>query len=131
MRCIVQDLPPTIAKVAGNLPSDLTGKVSFMEHDFFKEQPVQNADILRALIPALKPGAKVVISEMCMPEYGQMPLAMQKSMDMNMKAQFNGKERDAKEWTSLLKRADHRFTVDSIRRPVRSKLSFIVATWSP
>jgi hypothetical protein len=49
---------------------------------------------------------------------------------MNMKAQFNGKERDAKEWTSLLERADPRFTVESIRRPVRSKLSFIIVTWS-
>jgi hypothetical protein len=56
---------------------------------------------------------------------------MFRSMDMNMKAQFNGKERDAKEWVSLLKRADPRFTVDTINRPVRSKLSFIIATWSP
>ncbi|KAM3064788.1 hypothetical protein ACMFMG_008731 [Clarireedia jacksonii] len=45
IRCIVQDLPPTIAKVARNLPSDLAGKVSFMEHDFFEEQPVQNAHV--------------------------------------------------------------------------------------
>jgi hypothetical protein len=96
VRCIVQDLPPTIAKVAPNLPPDLKDRVSFMEHDFFLEQPIKDADvyyfrwifhdwsdryslkILKALIPGLKAGARVIISDVCMPEYGQMPLYMQK-----------------------------------------------------
>ncbi|KAI9650593.1 hypothetical protein NHQ30_000611 [Ciborinia camelliae] len=96
MRCIVQDLPATIAKVAPNLPSDVQDRVSFMEHDFFKPQPIKGADvyyfrwifhdwsdlysakILKALIPGLKAGAKIVISDVCMPEYGQIPLYMQK-----------------------------------------------------
>lgn len=96
IRCIVQDLPATIAKVASTLPSDIQDRVSFMEHDFFTEQPIKDADayyfrwifhdwsdlysmkILRALIPGLKAGSKIIISDVCLPEYGQMPLYLQK-----------------------------------------------------
>ncbi|KAM0304941.1 hypothetical protein ACHAO8_011332 [Botrytis cinerea] len=152
MRCIVQDLPQTISKVVTSLPSDLKGRVFFMEHNFFGEQPIKDADvyyfrwifhdwsdpyglkILKALILALKRGARVIISDVCMPDYGEMPLHMQKlprSMDMVMKAQFNAKERYANEWASLFNNADPRFRFDGIQRPMKSKLSFIIATWDP
>ncbi|KAF7861788.1 hypothetical protein EAF04_007671 [Stromatinia cepivora] len=96
VRFIVQDLPVTIAKVAPKLPSDVQGRISFMKHDFFTEQPIKDADvyyfhwifhdwsdlysmkILRALIPGLKSGSKVIVSDICLPEYGQMPLYIQK-----------------------------------------------------
>ena len=57
-----------------------------MSHDFFTQQPVKNADvylirwclhnwsdeysikILRALIPALKPGARVLVNDGVLPE---------------------------------------------------------------
>jgi len=63
-----------------------------MAHDFLTEQPVKNADvyffrwifhnwsdkysiqILRALIPALKPGARVVINDNVLPEPGVLSL---------------------------------------------------------
>jgi hypothetical protein len=62
-----------------------------MPHDFLKEQPVQNVDvwlfrwilhnwsdkycskILRNLIPALKPGARVILCDNVLPEPGSLP----------------------------------------------------------
>ena len=88
LQCIVQDRLEVTKLGKEKLPSDLTGRVSFMEHDFFVEQPIKGADvycfrwifhdwsdiyasrILKALVPALKPGAKVLVCEMVLPEPG-------------------------------------------------------------
>ncbi|KAL8893337.1 MAG: hypothetical protein Q9192_005370, partial [Flavoplaca navasiana] len=63
----------------GKVHPDVRDRISFMVHDFFEEQPVKNAEvyyfrnifhdwpdvqcitILQNLIPALKPGAHVII----------------------------------------------------------------------
>ena len=63
------------------IPEPVQPKITFMGHDFFKEQLVKDADvyffrctlhnwsdelvvkILKALTPALKPGARVVIQD--------------------------------------------------------------------
>jgi hypothetical protein len=81
---IVQDLPKVVEDAKGKVPSDLADRVEFMAHDFFTEQPVKGADvyyfrwilhdwsdlycvrILKALIPALKSGARIVLSERCL-----------------------------------------------------------------
>lgn len=70
------------------MPSDLDGRVSFMAHNFLTEQPTHGADvyffrwifhnwsdkyciqILKNLIPALKPGAKIVINDNVLPQPG-------------------------------------------------------------
>lgn len=79
---IVQDLAKTIAGARERLDV----KVKFMAHSFFDEQPVKGADvyfsrwcfhnfsdkyclqILSALIPALKPGARVLIMDSVLPD---------------------------------------------------------------
>lgn len=90
--CIVQDLPGTIVQALSNrdkdLDSALGSRVTFMAHDFFTDQPVKNADIylfrcifhnwsdasairiLKCLVPALKPGARILINEYCLLEPG-------------------------------------------------------------
>lgn len=86
--CIVQDLSEVVAEGKCKLPASLTGRVIFMVHDFFTEQPIKEADvyflrwvlhdwsdtycvkILRCLIPALKKGARIIISEMTIPPPG-------------------------------------------------------------
>ena len=96
IRCIVQDLPEVIVDGAKLVPPEVVDQVSFMEHEFFQEQPVKDADvyyfrwilhdwsdkyaikILRALIPALKPGAKILINEMCLPDPGVLSYYEQK-----------------------------------------------------
>lgn len=90
LRCIVQDLPHVVADARTKIPPSLTDQVTFMAHDFFTEQPVRDADvyymrwilhdwsdkyairILRSLIPALKVGARIVLSEFVLPEPGEM-----------------------------------------------------------
>ena len=90
LKCIVQDLPGTVAGCSP--PIELEGRLQYMAHDFFTEQPVKGADIyffrrifhdwsdeyaariLRCLIGALKPGAKVLIQDLVVPAYGDVSL---------------------------------------------------------
>jgi hypothetical protein len=88
LRGIVQDQPKVIEVGAKKIPEDLNGRVEFMAQNFFAEQAIK-ADvyllrwilhdwsdeyavkILRALIPALKNGARIIIHEYIVPEPGQ------------------------------------------------------------
>ena len=92
IKCIVQDLPEVVTEGQSRLPAHLRDRISFMAHDFFTEQPVKGADvyyfrwifhdwsdkyctkILRSLIPALKVGARIIISEIIVPPPGAIPL---------------------------------------------------------
>ena len=85
IKCIVQDLPEMIA--SSSVPADLEGRLTFLVHDFFTEQPIKGADvyffrwifhdwsderstcILRCLIPALKAGARILIQDFVVPEH--------------------------------------------------------------
>jgi len=85
LNLIVQDLLPVIES-RPKLAEGLEDRIVFMAHDFLTEQPVKNAAvyifrwifhnwsdefclrILRNLIPALKPKAKVIINDACLPE---------------------------------------------------------------
>ena len=87
LKFIVQDLPAVVTAVNSKrpVPLGLEDRVTFMEHDMFTEQPV-SADvymfrfvfhdwpdkyvvrILRQLIPALKSGARIIISDSILPE---------------------------------------------------------------
>ena len=98
LKLIVQDLPEVIAEGAKNIPGDLFDRMTFMSYDFFQVQPVKDADIyflrwilhdwsdkyclqiLRNLIPALKPGARILINEMCIPWPGEVSCYQARSM---------------------------------------------------
>ncbi len=88
LTCIIQDLPAMVTPdVEASIPSELKCRVSFKAHDFFTPQTTQ-ADvyffrwvmhnwsdkyvlqILRNLIPALKPGSRVLVNEGMLPEQG-------------------------------------------------------------
>lgn len=89
VQCVVQDLSEPVAQGEKMLPTEAQGRVTFQTHDFFKDQPVKGADIyllrhvlhdwsntyarkiLKGLIPALKPGAKVVINDRIIPDFGE------------------------------------------------------------
>ena len=86
--CIVQDRPEVIAQARSKALQSTYSQVSFMEHDFFTEQPLRGVDvfflrwilhdwsdknairILRGLVPALKPSSKILINEYVLPEPG-------------------------------------------------------------
>jgi trans-aconitate methyltransferase len=85
---IVQDSLETVIQGREQLPADVKDQVSFEVHDFWTEQPIKDADvyffktifhdwsdtysvkILRALIPALKDRARVIIADVCIPPKG-------------------------------------------------------------
>jgi len=94
IHCIVQDLPEVLEH--SSIPAELQTRVKLMEHDFFQEQPVTGAaayflrwilhdwpdtfavKILKALIPALRPGSKVILNELCMPAVGTISVCQER-----------------------------------------------------
>ena len=46
-----------------------------------------------------------------------------------MKAVFNAKERDLEDWTSLVQKADSRFSIIDIKRLPSSSLALIEVGW--
>lgn len=95
---VVQDRPPTVREGLANLPPELADRMTFMTHDFFKEQPILHADvyvlrwilhdwsdkyairILQALKPALKDGANIVIVEHVLPGPGSVPAYQERGL---------------------------------------------------
>jgi chemotaxis methyl-accepting protein methylase len=85
----VQDLHTDGNKV----PEHLKGCITFMDHDMLTPQPVKDADVyfwravlhnhpdavvvksLQALVPALKPGAKIIIQDFGLTDPGDGRLA--------------------------------------------------------
>ncbi|KAL0937797.1 o-methyltransferase [Colletotrichum truncatum] len=154
MKFVVQDLQKTIDSAPKPVSDDaqIAKRVEFMAHDFFTEQVVKNADvyffrwimhnystpyavsILKNLVPAMKPGAKVVIKDHCLREPGQetpWDERIIRSMDMIMLAVLNAQERDEEEYRALFKAADERFRFKGVLRPKGCRMSIIEAVWDP
>ncbi|MCJ1387546.1 hypothetical protein MMC18_000389 [Xylographa bjoerkii] len=150
LRFIVQDLPTTVGGADALIPTNLSVRIKFMAHDFFTNQPV-TADaylfrwifhnwsdkygvlILQALVPALKPGARVLVQDGCLPEPGAIPQWIERdprAMDLLMTTYFNSYERDAAEWQHLFARADSRFEFVGITQPQGSALALVEARWT-
>ncbi|KAF2828333.1 putative O-methyltransferase [Ophiobolus disseminans] len=147
-KCIVQDLPDTIASAV--IPGDVGQRLQFQAHDIFTLQPIIGADayflrstlhdfadsyavqILRNLIPALKPGARVIVNEICVPGPNVLPseqAQLLRGYDLVMKQSFNSKERSKEEWVELFRVADERFQLKSITCSPGSLLSVIEVHW--
>lgn len=147
---IVQDLQPVITEAQANIPSDVESRVSFIAHDFLTQQPVLGADvyffrwifhnwsdkysikILRSLIPALKPGAKIIISDAVLPGPGEIPKGLEarmRSFDLVMTSIQNAKERELDDWVELFRKSDERFEFQGATRPPGSNHSILVALW--
>lgn len=90
---VVQDLPNVLGQV--EIPEDVADRIEASAHDFFKPQTVAadvyilrqilhdwNDDyclkILKALIPALKPGAKILCNDYLVPPPGVLPASQEK-----------------------------------------------------
>lgn len=89
LRFISQDLASSIDG-APQVPKGVAGRVLLMPHDFFTPQPVQAdayifrwifhnwsdkyaAMILKALVPSLKAGARILVQDGCLPDPGVLP----------------------------------------------------------
>ncbi|KAM0259370.1 hypothetical protein ACHAQJ_003402 [Trichoderma viride] len=146
---VVQDLAGMrTPEMMDKIPTHLSSRISLTTHDFFQPQTV-TADaylfrhifhafsdkyainILRALIPALRPGARILINDIVLPDPGGISRVEEKSirtMDVLMKAVCNSREREIDDWKSLFEQADERFRWQGARK-TSGKLWFIECTW--
>ncbi|KAJ4263755.1 hypothetical protein NW762_005788 [Fusarium torreyae] len=152
MKFVVQDLPKTISSIPEPICEDkaVSQRITVQVHDFFTEQCVKDADvyffrwiihnystpyaikILKSLVPALKPGARVIINDHCLREPGaENPWdeKLMRSMDMLMLTLLNAQERTEKEFEELFKAADERFVFKGVTRPEGSRMSIAEAVW--
>ncbi|KAL9118984.1 MAG: hypothetical protein Q9187_004464 [Circinaria calcarea] len=150
---VVQDFPPVIEAGSSQLSSQdpsLASRITFQAHDFLTEQPVKGADvyffrwifhnwsdaysvrILRNLIPALKPGARIVVHDNLLPEPGTMALWAEEGlrcMDLTMLELQNSREREMDDWKALFEMADGRFKFLGGNQPNGSRLWILEAVW--
>ncbi|KAI7779646.1 hypothetical protein LA080_000670 [Diaporthe eres] len=152
MKFVVQDLPKTVASAPSPVCEDaeVAERVEFMAHDFFTTQGVKGADvyyfrwimhnystpyavkILKNLVPALKPGARIVINDHCLREPGQenpWDEKIMRRMDMVMLALLNAQERTEAEFRELFRMADEGFVFKGVTRPKGCRMSIIEAVW--
>jgi trans-aconitate methyltransferase len=98
LQLVVQDLPKVVMAAKKGSPPEVAARVKIMAHDFFDPQPIKDADvylfrlvfhnwsdkfcleILRALIPALKYGACVLVQDYCLPEPNTIPFWKEKKL---------------------------------------------------
>ncbi|EGU75128.1 hypothetical protein FOPG_07515 [Fusarium oxysporum f. sp. conglutinans race 2 54008] len=133
------------------LPSEIADRVSFMQHDFFKDQPITDVSaffmrqclhnwrdedcikILRALVPALekcKPGTPLLINEEVLPELNEVSKYQEhlsRQCDMCMFVVAGSKERTRGDFENLLKEADSRFSVVKVHRNSTSTMGLVEA----
>ena len=152
-------------------PSHLKPRVSFRTHNMFDPQPVQadiymlkwilhdwpdaeSVAILRALRPALRPGARVVFIDYVGKQEGkgvdeqtggegvkeggeakeeiEIPRSMQAfgtASDLRMMALFNAKERPVAAWKEIFRRADERFEVVRVKADPLTFMCVLEAVW--
>ncbi|KAL4864601.1 hypothetical protein BDV12DRAFT_188772 [Aspergillus spectabilis] len=131
-RFIVQDTESVIGQggAALSVSDRLHGRVQFQVHDFFEEQPAHGADvyllrfilhdwsdkyvmmILRALVPALRPGKKVVINDRVLPGYHEVHYLEERRK------------------RALLSKVDERFELMKVHQPAGSVLAVVEVTWT-
>lgn len=154
LKFVVQDLPGVSAQGEKELPSELkeSGRVSFMPHDFFQEQPLKDAaaflfvntmhtwsdkyvvQILKKLTPALQPGARVLICERALPEPGTAAVIDEKeirTVDMYMMHNLNGRERSVQDFFNLFEKADERFRFRNTYKVEGTTYAICEAFWIP
>ncbi|KUI63993.1 Sterigmatocystin 8-O-methyltransferase [Cytospora mali] len=152
MRFVVQDLVSTVESAPNPVSEggQVAERVKFMAHDFFMEQVVKGADvyyfrwimhnystpyavkILQNLVPALKPGARIIINDHCLREPGQENAwdeKIMRRMDMVMLTLLNAQERTEAEFRELFRLADECFVFKGVTRPNGCRMSIIEAVW--
>lgn len=141
----VQDLPTLEQQFEDNLPPGLKSRVSFQVHDFMKPQKIpadvyfyrfifhdwpdnMSVQIIQNNVPAMKRGSRIIVMDGVMPEPGETSnfvLRMNTSMDLQMMAAFNAKERRKEDWINLFREADKRLVVKQFLQPRGSALTLI------
>ncbi|RYP05243.1 hypothetical protein DL764_003950 [Monosporascus ibericus] len=156
LRVVVEDLPRVRPVFEESVPPGLRDRVSFLGHDFFDPQPERGADvyvfkkvfhdwpdesvvrILRAQVPALRPGARVLVIEHVVDRAGlpadkqDVPRSLQRlatATDLRMMALFNAKERSVADFRRVLGEADDRFELVDVKVNPKSELGVFEIVW--
>ncbi|KJX95749.1 o-methyltransferase like protein [Zymoseptoria brevis] len=151
LRFVVQDRKEVIEAVDAAEDADhASSGIEFAIHDVFEPQPDRGAAlyllrlvlhnwpdkhairILRALIPALKKGTRVLVMDAIMPPLGSLPNVQERRLrnqDLGMLALFNAGDREEAKYRELFAKADQRFRVKGVSTPEGSALSFVEAVW--
>ncbi|RPB01019.1 S-adenosyl-L-methionine-dependent methyltransferase [Choiromyces venosus 120613-1] len=129
LKVMIQDKEQPIAEAKQLCPDSLKPRFSYRVHDFFETQPVV-ADVyfmrmvlhfltdencvklLKSIIPAMKPGARILVAESVFPTPGLLPNPQHKyviSQNWNMVTLLNAKERTFDEFAEIFYAADKRF----------------------
>ncbi|RAH68272.1 O-methyltransferase-like protein [Aspergillus aculeatinus CBS 121060] len=136
LQFIVQDLPSMIDGAAESLPNEVRDRVAFQAHDFFTPQPVQadaylfrnifhnwsdshGVRILQALVPVLRPGARIIVNDYLLPEPGLLSLVKERAV----------RGREEADWVELFRKADSRFANLRIWTPEGALMAIIEAVW--
>ncbi|KAL1605439.1 hypothetical protein SLS60_004989 [Paraconiothyrium brasiliense] len=130
----VEDLHECGPIFTSQVPSTLSSRVTFREHNFFDPQPVsadiyllklilhdwpdaESIKILQQLRPVLKPGAKILFIDY-MGKQGEVDPNLPRSItqfgtstDLRMMALFNARERSLEAWKGIVGKADERFEI--------------------
>ncbi|KAF2109356.1 cercosporin toxin biosynthesis protein [Lophiotrema nucula] len=126
---VVQDFASPVEQGKAGLPKELQHRIRFEEHDMFAEQSVKGADayylrhilhdwpdkwavkIISKLVPALKHGARILISDSVIPPPGQLSSLDEKLvryLDIQMMVLHNARERTEEDFAEILRQADAR-----------------------
>ncbi|KAE8356308.1 S-adenosyl-L-methionine-dependent methyltransferase [Aspergillus coremiiformis] len=148
---VVEDLPKVVAEGPKYIASledapRLMSRIEYRAHSFFDPQPVQDADvyllrmilhnwsvddcvrILSHLVQAMKPGARIIIVDIVLPEPGVMLTSRERLLrvqDLIMMQVYNSMERQLDEWMGMFKAVDARLKVKMIEQPLGSLMSLI------
>jgi O-methyltransferase len=152
---VVQDRPKVEKAFHDNVPAELTSRVTFQAHNFFNEQPIRadvyfvkqivhdwpdkhSVEILKSLVPAMKPGSRVILFEGVAPpieggaEWEKLPQTAKRLLaaaDLQMLALFNAKQRCIEDYVALFKKADSRFELANTVFLPGSAFGLIVMQW--
>ncbi|KAI9801588.1 MAG: hypothetical protein M1825_003267 [Sarcosagium campestre] len=137
LKLVVQDLADAVKGGAEALPAGIAERVEFQAHDMFTVNPVKGAAvyylrhilhdwpdshavlILKALVPVLKDGARVLVSDSVIPPPGGLHGQDEKFvryLDMQMMVLHNARERTEEDFKNLFERADPRLKYQRVWR---------------
>lgn len=144
---VVEDLPDVIKNAEVTEP-EIKDRITFREHSFFETQPVKDADvyfirrvmmewpdekaalILRELIPAMKPGARVLIQDVHVPEPGNCSLWQERRFresDLLALSISNAGQRELGDWKKMFDMAGPELEYKGVKPVPNSNVLFIEA----
>jgi hypothetical protein len=85
-------------------------------HDYSDEYAVK---ILCATVPAMKPGARIVIIDTVVPPRGAVPNSVYRlvlGLDLQMMVCLNALERTVEQWEGLVREADEKLVLKNVKQ---------------